>query len=134
MNKKIVFLLSSALLVVGCSSGSDILSEANPGITIAPTANTVLVIGAGMAGLTAAKELHNAGHDVRVLEARQRIGGRTHTSTEFGPPLDLGAAWLHGVDNNPLFDVAQSLQCVLGQFARCYRIFGRRKFSMEQLV
>jgi monoamine oxidase len=58
----------------------------------------VLVVGAGLAGLTAARVLSAAGKDVHLLEARSRVGGRMHTVTlepEFGGgTFDLGATWL----------------------------------------
>lgn len=47
----------------------------------------VLVLGAGMAGLVAAYHLRNHGHDVVILEARQRVGGRIHTVRDFAPGL-----------------------------------------------
>ena len=57
-----------------------------------------LVIGAGMAGLTAARELRRAGLSVRVVEARDRLGGRVFTVRDFGvPPLEGGAEFIHGV-------------------------------------
>lgn len=63
---------------------------------------TVIVIGAGMAGLTAAKNLSRH-FKVIVLEGRNRIGGRIHTDTKsFGFPIDLGASWIHGMQENPL--------------------------------
>ena len=65
-------------------------------------AERVIVVGAGMAGLVAARLLHDSGFVVTVLEARDRIGGRTWTDDSLGAPLDLGGSWVHGVDGNPL--------------------------------
>src|SRR6476620_9612260 len=62
----------------------------------------VIVLGAGMAGLVAARLLHDSGFVVTVLEARGRLGGRTWTDDSLGAPLDLGGSWVHGVDGNPL--------------------------------
>jgi len=57
----------------------------------------VIVVGAGAAGLSAAHELAEAEVDVRVLEARQRLGGRIYTSrTSAGIPVELGAEFVHG--------------------------------------
>ena len=55
----------------------------------------VVVIGAGFAGLVAARDLIEAGHRVVVLEARDRAGGRTYSSTFPGTDvvIDLGAEW-----------------------------------------
>lgn len=55
----------------------------------------VIVIGAGFAGITAARELGNAGKKVLVLEARDRIGGRTWLEERMGKPLELGGTWVH---------------------------------------
>ncbi|MGI6785198.1 MAG: flavin monoamine oxidase family protein [Gleimia sp.] len=55
----------------------------------------VVVIGAGFAGLTAARELQTAGIDYVVLEATNRIGGRAYTEERMGRPLELGATWVH---------------------------------------
>lgn len=61
------------------------------------TADRVLVIGAGIAGLAAAKKLREAGRNVLVLEARDRLGGRIYTNTHWrGPAMDVGASWIHG--------------------------------------
>lgn len=65
-------------------------------------AERVIVVGAGMAGLVAARLLHDSGFAVTVLEARKRIGGRTWTDDSLGAPVDLGGSWVHGVDGNPL--------------------------------
>jgi polyamine oxidase len=67
----------------------------------------VLVLGAGISGLAAAKDLQNNGFEVLVLEARSRIGGRIHTFHEWGYPMDLGASWIHGLDKNPITQLAK---------------------------
>lgn len=70
----------------------------------------VIVIGAGISGIAAANKLHEAGLSVAVLEARDYIGGRTHTTALPKHPLiyvDWGAAWIHGTKNNPLMPLIQ---------------------------
>jgi monoamine oxidase len=62
----------------------------------------VLVIGAGLAGLAAARALTDAGRTVLVIEARDRIGGRVHTVEG----IDLGAQWIHETEGNPLTTLA----------------------------
>ncbi|MBO9045989.1 FAD-dependent oxidoreductase [Curtobacterium flaccumfaciens pv. flaccumfaciens] len=66
----------------------------------------VVVVGAGVAGLAAARALALGGQRVVVLEARDRIGGRTWTDSSLGVPVDLGASWIHGIDGNPLWALA----------------------------
>jgi monoamine oxidase len=68
---------------------------------------TVIVIGAGISGLAAARILADKNIDVIILEARNRIGGRMWTDSSLGIPLDLGAASIHGVKNNPITDLAK---------------------------
>ncbi len=55
----------------------------------------VVVVGAGFAGLTAARDLGQAGLSVIVLEGRDRIGGRTFTDERLGRPLELGGTYVH---------------------------------------
>ena len=62
----------------------------------------VVVIGAGFSGLTVANALATAGREVVVLEARDRIGGRTWTVDVDGATVDLGGAWIHGPIGNPV--------------------------------
>lgn len=62
----------------------------------------VLVIGAGMAGLSAARALKARGFEVEILEARGRHGGRIHTIESLGVPVDMGATWIHGALGNPM--------------------------------
>ena len=61
-----------------------------------------IVIGAGVAGLTAARLLTRAGRRVVVLEARDRVGGRITTERRDGVATDLGASWIHGIADSPV--------------------------------
>lgn len=64
---------------------------------------SIVVIGAGIAGLAAASALQKRRCKVIVLESRNRVGGRIHTDYSNGYPVDMGASWLHGVCmGNPL--------------------------------
>lgn len=69
----------------------------------------IAVIGAGAAGIGAARDLVDAGFDVVVYEARDRIGGRVNTDTSLGVPVDLGASWIDGVDGNPMTMIADRI-------------------------
>jgi phytoene dehydrogenase-like protein len=81
---------------------------------------TVIIIGAGASGLSAASLLSKAGLSVMILEARDRIGGRVHTVPfgSDGSMIDLGASWIHGTGPgamelkewdgklNPIYEIA----------------------------
>jgi monoamine oxidase len=72
------------------------------------TTGRIAVIGAGVSGLAAAKELSEAGRSVTIFEARDQIGGRIRTNKDLGVPLDLGASWIHGTRSNPVTKLAKA--------------------------
>ncbi|MET4430244.1 flavin monoamine oxidase family protein [Mycolicibacterium sp. 624] len=74
-----------------------------------PARAEVVVVGAGFAGLSAARALDRRGHDVLVLEGRDRVGGRAHTTTVAGVPVDLGATFV-----GPTQDAVTTLAAELG--------------------
>jgi monoamine oxidase len=78
------------------------------------TALDCIVVGAGAAGVAAARVLVGAGRRILVLEARTRVGGRVHTDTVEGVPFDAGAAYIHFADRNPWFAMAAQFGFRLG--------------------
>jgi putrescine oxidase len=68
----------------------------------------VVIVGAGPSGLTAARELKKAGLSVAVLEARDRVGGRTWTDTIDGAMLEIGGQWV-SPDQTALMDLLDEL-------------------------
>lgn len=75
----------------------------------------VVVIGAGAAGIAAARALHDAKVSVVVLEARDRVGGRAWTHHAGDLPLDLGCGHLHSADENDWTKLAPSLGFTVDQ-------------------
>ena len=91
------FLAASAALV------------AAPALSAASSAAEVdvVIVGAGAAGIAAARRLAAANRSFRLFEAANRVGGRCATDTKiFGVPFDLGAHWIHNPDSNPLVAAA----------------------------
>jgi monoamine oxidase len=87
-------------------------AQAARGAEMAPATSSskrVVVIGAGIAGLAAGRDLADQGHAVTVVEAQGRIGGRLKTDARLGVPLDLGASWVHGIRGNPITALAQAI-------------------------
>jgi monoamine oxidase/CRP-like cAMP-binding protein len=66
----------------------------------------ILVVGAGISGLGAARALHDLGYEVEVVEARERLGGRIWTVDR----IDYGAHWIHGTEGNPITHLARTLE------------------------
>ena len=67
----------------------------------------IAIIGAGAAGIGAARRLEGRGLSVLVLEALPRSGGRAWTREAAGVPIDLGCGWLHSADRNPWTRIAE---------------------------
>ena len=69
-------------------------------------APTVIIIGAGISGASAANALFKKGFNVTMIEARDRIGGRIFTDrATLSAPVDLGASWIHKHEGNPITDL-----------------------------
>ncbi len=67
----------------------------------------VVIIGAGAAGIAAARELTSLGKRFVLIESRDRAGGRVHTDTSLGQSFDAGAAYIHFAETNPWSAIAQ---------------------------
>jgi len=88
------------------------MMDAADGFTMTESSDEfdVVVVGAGAAGIAAARQLVSAQLAVKVVEARERLGGRAHTvPTDLGFAIDLGCEWLHSADINPWTRIARDL-------------------------
>ena len=66
----------------------------------------VVVIGAGASGIAAASQAVSRGFSVLILEGRNRTGGRVWSTNAWGQTVELGAQWIHGVNGNPMTELA----------------------------
>lgn len=97
------FLLASAGLAVMPVLGGRVF-----GATL-PREADIVVIGAGAAGIAAARRIQAANRKVIVVEAASQIGGRCQTdSTSFEVPFDRGARWMHNPETNPMIKLARA--------------------------
>ena len=97
----------------------------------APAPLDVVIIGAGAAGLAAARILMKS-HKVAVIEASHRTGGRAHTDTEtFGVPYDTGAHWLHHGKSNPYHKYASKSGVRIYPAPESYRLFSRDDVEVD---
>ncbi|WP_230167996.1 FAD-dependent oxidoreductase [Roseomonas sp. CECT 9278] len=97
-----------------------------------PSDPDVLVIGAGCAGIAAARALAARGRSCVVLEAGARVGGRAYTERDsLGIAFDHGASWLHQADENPLTPLARALGLALldHDALRDRRLFAHGRFA-----
>lgn len=96
----------------------------------------VLIIGAGAAGIAAARRLRALGRRVQVLEAGERLGGRAWTERDsLGAPFDQGASWIHVAERNPLTPIARRLGFTLRDERRRVRdilLVGDRPATPEE--
>jgi monoamine oxidase len=97
-----------------------------------PNGKTVIVIGAGISGLAAAKKLSEKGFNVIILESQDKLGGRLRTNRSLGLAFDEGASWIHGVSGNPLTKLASeskmnTFETVDDQENTCYDIGGVKR-------
>jgi len=97
------------------------------------SSSTILILGAGAAGLAAARDLSRAGWSVTVLEARDRIGGRIFTLTETdGPaPIELGAEFIHG-RSPALWAIAKAAHLKIHDVSEHYWYFDNGKISRSR--
>ena len=94
---------------------------------------SVLIIGAGVAGLAAARELGRAGREVVILEARNRIGGRvfTYKDPDSPVPIELGAEFVHG-KSPELWQMARAANLKLYEVSGAHWYFEDGKISKSR--
>jgi protoporphyrinogen oxidase len=91
-------------------------------------AKHAIIIGGGMAGLSAANALLRGGCAVTLLEAKSRLGGRIHTIRENGLPVELGAEFLHG-QSKTIQRALESARLTTHEVSIQNRLFENGKFT-----
>ncbi|MCF8067124.1 MAG: FAD-dependent oxidoreductase [Desulfobacterales bacterium] len=100
--------ISRRILLKGIAAAPFILSSASTWASI-PAEPDVVIIGAGAAGLGAAKTLTDLGISFIMIEAQARTGGRAYTDEHiFGIPYDMGCHWLNYDDANPWYNYGKN--------------------------
>lgn len=95
------------------------------------TRKKVIIIGAGIAGLAACTKLSEFGFDARILEARNRVGGRIWTDYSLGIPFGKGAGWIHGDENNPITELAKHFNVEMSPVDPTqFTVFDRNSFPI----
>lgn len=95
------------LRLVGLASASGLLSAYTRPLGF-QSKGKVIVVGAGMAGIAAAKMLQEDGYEVVIIEGQNRLGGRIRSEEFEGTILDFGASWIHGSKGNPITELVNS--------------------------
>ncbi|MHB2207047.1 flavin monoamine oxidase family protein [Methylobacterium sp. CM6257] len=110
---------------------------AAPAFRVGACGGTVVIVGAGSAGLAAAAALRAAGQGFTLVEARDRIGGRAFTDRALGPdcPFDAGAEYIHWAEHNPWAPIARAAGARFARedgWARTLTIDGRPATEAER--
>lgn len=101
-NHRIFGKLTFLILIIVQLNSCTLLKKTNKN-----NVKTVVVIGAGISGLSAANYLKKKGFNPIVLEAQNNIGGRLKTNRSLGFAFDEGASWIHGPKRNPITKLAK---------------------------
>jgi monoamine oxidase len=104
---KVASIGTASAFALSCRLIQDSQENSMPQIDKTSHHANVIIIGAGISGLAAARTLADKNINVMILEARNRIGGRMWTDSSLGVPLDLGASWIHGINGNPIAELAK---------------------------
>ncbi|KAF4671644.1 Lysine-specific histone demethylase 1A [Perkinsus chesapeaki] len=108
-------LINNTFAVESCGTASSDMPVSNggghsPSSTPRPVSSrlSVCVVGGGIAGATAARELARKGFHVTLFEARDRLGGRLHSPDLCGRAVDVGGSWIHGTNKNPVTEAVNA--------------------------